>query len=214
MGVCERITGARPRRDDRARDCRREIQSNPKVIEAYLGEKYARTHAARSPPPEGQTGEGARGLHAARAHVARRALRRHPRAARGLLPRGRRARSSRSSAPTARARPPRCAPSAGCSSPAAATSATTARTIAGLKPHRLVRARASAHAPEGRGIFANLTVAREPRARRVPAPRHARASPRTRSAGSRSFPASRSAPRRWRARSPAASSRCWPSRAR
>ena len=82
------------------------------------------------------------------------------------------------------------------------------------RAHALV-ARGMAHAPEGRGIFLNLTVRGEPRARRVPAQRPRRHRRRTLEQLVRALPDPRaSGGTGRRARSPAASSRCSPSPAR
>ena len=67
------------------------------------------------------------------------------------------ARSSRSSAATARARPRRCAPSPACSKPQSGQILYDGEDITNLPPHQIV-ARGLCHVPEGRMVFANLTV--------------------------------------------------------
>ena len=81
--------------------------------------------------------------------------------------------------------------------------------IAGLKPHRLV-ARGLCHAPEGRGIFPNLTVTENLQLGAF-LRRDADGIAQDMERGFTLFPASGSAGRRWPERSREASSRCWPS---
>ena len=205
------------------------IRQDPKVIEAYLGDAYLEEQhiavpvggpgAARDPPGSVTRPACAdrRGRGDERAHPRGRGpvgpLRRHPGAARRLAGGAGRARWWRSSAPTAPARPPRCAPSRGWSAPAAGSVRFQGEDVTRLPSHELV-ARGMAHAPEGRGIFLNLTVKenlelgaylRRDRDGIVEDAERAYAL----------FPilAERRG-RRCRARSPAASSRCWRWRAR
>ena len=122
--------------------------------------------------------------------------------------RRRRARSSRCSAPTARARRRRCKADLGARAPAArADRSSTAPTPRRSRPRSLAR-RGIAHVPEGRGLFFGLTVAEHfrlgHRGEHLDAERAYEYFPALARAARRAAPAC----------SPAASSRCSPSRAR
>jgi branched-chain amino acid transport system ATP-binding protein len=55
MGICEDIT-VLDHGDTIARGSPDEVRGNPRVIEAYLGEKYAQAHAHAPAQPGGGTG--------------------------------------------------------------------------------------------------------------------------------------------------------------
>ena len=189
-----------------------------RVLCLVRGETARRGHARRGAvrPP------GHRGLPRQRRRGRRRARDRHARGQgpRGLLrqDRGRqghhaspstRARSSPSSAPTAPARRPPCAPSPGCSGPAAGAIIFQGKDLTTASPPTTSSQLGLAHSPEGRRIFPRLTVEENLLPRRVrpqgqgaSTPTSTRRSTCSRSSGSAA--PSRPAP------SPAASSRCWP----
>ena len=170
-----------------------EVRANPDVIEAYLGKRRRATRER-----------------AARARrTSRRATARSRRSA-GSRSRCRRARSSPSSAPTAPARRRRCGPSPARSAHGRDPARGASRSRGG--PEAVAKA-GIAHVPEGRGTFTELSVDENLRLGAY--------TRRERSREGRHRPHGRilpvdPGPRRAdaRARSRAASSRCWRSRAR
>ena len=171
-----------------------EVQRDAEVVRAYLG----------TPVPHGRAARGRATCTPATAPT---------QVLHGIdFARGRRAASPRCSAPTAPARPRRCARSAACWRDRA-RSASTASAIDAARPRTSSR-RGIAHVPDGRGTFLDLTVEenlrlgayiRRDRERRRPiSTRMLELFPAPRASGGGS--------RRERCR--AASSRCWRSRAR
>ena len=162
-----------------------QIQRDPAVIAAYLGTSRTRSsrredRPARAAPhrrqddpldeptdPDGATMSDAAAPEPARGRGHRGPLRRDPGAQGHLASTSTRARSSRCSAPTARARPPRRRPSRACCGRPPGEITFEGERIDGIPAHELISL-GICHVPEGRRVFPRMTVAGEPRDGRVP----------------------------------------------
>ena len=181
-----------------------EIRRNPKVIEAYLGDAYLEEkHMA---VPAG--GEAAVSGNILEVQGRPRPLRRHPRAARRLA--GGAGGAGGGAHRRQRRRQDHHAPRRlqDAQADLRHASPSAARTSPAWPSNELV-ARGMAHAPEGRGIFLNLTC-RENLELGAYLRTDKDGHPGGRREGLRPLPhPRRSGATRWPARSPAASSRCW-----
>ena len=197
--------GARPRREDRRGHAGRDPQQ-PAGDRGLPRQVRHRRRGMTTTTRRHRRGD--RQATDARRRRHPRLLRQHRRGQGHLARRSTRARSSPSSAPTAPASRPPCARSPGCCGPRKGDDHFEGQAINGIAGHEVVKL-GICQSPEGRRIFPRMTVAGEPRPRRVPAQGQGRDRERPR-ARPRAVPAAEGAASTRRpARCPAASSRCW-----